>query len=46
LRLADGLSVNNPGRIQLMELAEDFRKRANEVEAQAAEQPKEADKSF
>ena len=32
LRLADGLSVNNPGRLQLMELAEDFRKRAKELE--------------
>ena len=35
LRLADGLSLNNPGRFQLMELAEDFMKRAKELEAQA-----------
>ena len=37
-RVADGLSLNNPGRIQLMELAEDFKKRAKELEAQAAKQ--------
>jgi hypothetical protein len=37
-RLADGLSLNNPGRIQLMELADDFRKRAKDLETQAAEQ--------
>jgi hypothetical protein len=34
-RLANGLSSNNPGRLQLMDLAEDFRKRARELEAQA-----------
>ncbi len=34
LRLADGLSLNNPGRFQLMDLAEDFRERAKELEAQ------------
>ena len=34
LRLADGLSLINPGRFQLMELAEDFMKRAKELEAQ------------
>jgi hypothetical protein len=34
-RLADGLSFNNPSRFKLMELAEDFRKRAKELEAQA-----------
>ncbi len=34
LRLADGLSLNNPGRFQLMDLAEDFLKRAKELEAQ------------
>jgi hypothetical protein len=28
LRLADGLSLNNPGRFQLMDLAEDFMQRA------------------
>jgi hypothetical protein len=37
-RLADGLSLNNPGRFQLMDLAEDFMKRAGELEAQGAEQ--------
>ena len=38
LRLADGLSLNNPGRIQLMALADDFSKRAKELEAQTAQQ--------
>jgi hypothetical protein len=38
LRLADGLSLNNPGRFQLMDLAEDFRKRAKELEMEAAQQ--------
>ena len=38
LRLADGLSLNNPGRFQLMDLGEDFQKRAKELEAQEAEQ--------
>ena len=33
-RLADGLSLNNPGRFQLMDLADDFLKRAKELEAQ------------
>jgi hypothetical protein len=37
-RLADGLSLNNPARFQLMDLAEDFMKRAKELEAQGAEQ--------
>ena len=37
-RLADGLSLNNPARFQLMDLAEDFVKRAKELEAQGAEQ--------
>jgi hypothetical protein len=36
LRLADGLSLNNPGRFQLMDLAEDFRHRAKELETEAA----------
>jgi hypothetical protein len=36
-RLADGLSLNNPARFQLMDLAEDFMKRAEELEAQGAE---------
>jgi hypothetical protein len=35
LQLADGLSLNNLGRFQLLELAEDLRKRARELEAQA-----------
>jgi len=37
-RLADGLSLNNPSRFQLMDLAEDFRERAKELEAQTAQQ--------
>ena len=37
-RLADGLSLNNPGRFQLMQMAEDFRKCAKELEAQVAQQ--------
>jgi hypothetical protein len=37
LRLADGLSLNNPARLRLIELAEDFRKRAKELEVQAAQ---------
>ena len=36
-RLADGLSLNNPARFQLMDLAEDFVKHAKELEAQGAE---------
>jgi hypothetical protein len=36
LPVADGLSLSNPGRFQLMDLAEDFRNRAKELEAQAA----------
>ena len=48
LRLADGLSLNNPGRIRLMQLADDFRKRAKELDKQAAQQrqqskPREAE---
>jgi len=31
---ADGLSLNNPGRFQLMDLADDFLKRAKELEAE------------
>ena len=37
-RLADGLSLNNPARFQLMDLAEDFLKHAKQLEAQGAEQ--------
>jgi hypothetical protein len=42
LRLADGLSLNNPGRFQLMDLAEDFRERAKELEAQEAAQQRQS----
>jgi hypothetical protein len=38
LRLADSLSLNNPSRIQLMELADALRKRAKELDTQAAQQ--------
>ena len=31
-RLADGLSLNNPGRFQLMDLGDDFISRAKELE--------------
>ena len=37
-RLADGLSLNNPSRFELMQMAEDFEKRAKELEAQSAQQ--------
>jgi hypothetical protein len=37
-RLADGLSLNNPSRFQFMQMAEDFKKRAKELEAQTAQQ--------
>jgi hypothetical protein len=33
--LADGLSLNNPARFELMDLAEYFVKRAKELETQA-----------
>ena len=42
LRLADGISLNNPGRFQLMDLAEDFRERAKELEAQEVKQRQES----
>jgi len=32
MRLADGLSLNNPSRFQLMDLADDFLERAKELE--------------
>jgi hypothetical protein len=35
LRLADGLSLNNPGRFQLMDLADDFLERANKVKEES-----------
>ena len=43
LRVADGLSLNNPGRFQLMDLAEDFRRRAKELEAQQQSDVHEAE---
>jgi hypothetical protein len=33
-RLADGLSLNNPGRFQLMDMAEDLQELAKELEVQ------------
>jgi len=42
LRLADGLSLNNLGRFQLMALAEDLRKRSREVDAQTTLQPQQS----
>src|SRR5215470_18363491 len=35
-RLADGLSLNNPSRFELMKMAEDFKKRAKELETKNA----------
>jgi hypothetical protein len=35
---ADGLSLNNPSRFELMQMAEDFENRAKELEAQSAQQ--------
>lgn len=37
LRLADGFSLNNPGRFQLMDMAEELQGLAKELEAQAAQ---------
>jgi hypothetical protein len=37
-RLADGLSLNNPGRFQLMDIAEDLQELAKEIEGQVAQQ--------
>ena len=39
MRLADGLSLNNPGRFQLMDMAEELQRRVAEVQAQNSEQP-------
>jgi hypothetical protein len=39
LRLAHGLSPNNSGRFQLLELAEDFDRRARELEKQDGAMP-------
>jgi len=41
-RLADGLSLNNPSRLELMQMAEDFVRRARELEAQSAQQQKQS----
>jgi len=38
-RLANGLSLNNPGRFQLMNMAEELQQRAAEFEVQTAQQP-------
>ena len=35
-RLADGFSLNNPGRFQLMDIAEDLQELAKELEVQVA----------
>ena len=43
LRLADGLSLNNPSRFQFMRMAEDFRQRAKKLEAQTAQQRQQSD---
>ena len=43
LRLAAGLSLNNPSRFQFMRMAEDFRQRAKELEAQTAQQRQQSD---
>ena len=37
-RLADGFSLNNPGRFQLMDIAEDLEELAKELEVQVAQQ--------
>ena len=36
--LADGLPLNNPGRFQLMDMAEDLQGLAKELEMQVAQQ--------
>ena len=41
-RLADGLSLNNPGRFQLMDLGDDFISRAKELERLETEQRQES----
>jgi hypothetical protein len=43
LRLAKGLSWNNPARDELIELAEEFRRQAAELEASARAQQPPAD---
>jgi hypothetical protein len=39
LRLANGLSWNNPSRSELLDLAEDFDRRAQELEAHPTSLP-------
>ena len=39
LRLAKGLSWNNPARLKLMELADDFRREADKMDAVACLSP-------
>ena len=41
-RLADGLSLNNPSRFELMRMAEDCRKRAIELETKTAQQRRQS----
>jgi hypothetical protein len=38
LKLAQGLSWKNPSRFRLMDMAENFQRRATELEAQAEQQ--------
>jgi hypothetical protein len=38
-RLAEGLSWNNPARAKLIELAEDFRRQANELDTAHGAKP-------
>jgi hypothetical protein len=38
-RLADGLSLNNPDRFQLMDMTEDLQDLAKKLEVQATQQP-------
>jgi hypothetical protein len=38
LQLAQGLSWKNPSRFRLMDMAENFQRRATELEAQAEQQ--------
>jgi hypothetical protein len=42
LRLAKGLSWNNPARLKLMELADDFRREADKMDAAAGRGARES----
>jgi hypothetical protein len=42
MRLANDLSLNDSGRLKLIELAEDLKKRAKELEAQTTLQPQQS----